>query len=88
MLSYYTVIALDLANDHTRELEERRLERLAREGRDQADYDWLASAGRPSIFRRGLARGTAAISLGAAAVTRRLDDRVADDLGRSLAAAD
>jgi hypothetical protein len=86
--SYYTLIALDLANDHSRELEQRRLERLAREGGEDQDYDWLATAGRPSALRRGLARGTAAISLGAAAVTRRLDDCIADDIGRSLTAAD
>jgi hypothetical protein len=86
--SYYAMIALDLANDHSRELEQRRLERLAREGRDDQEYDWLATTDRPSALRRGLARGTAAISLGAAAVTRRLDDCIADDLGRTLTAAD
>ena len=86
MHSYYTLIALDLANDRSRELDQRRLERLARDG--QAEYDWLPSEGRPSAVRRGLARVTAAISLGAAAATRRLDDRLADDLGRSIAVAD
>ena len=88
MLSYYAIVALDLVNDHSRELEQRRLERLAREGGDEAEYDWLSTADRPSAFRRGLARGTAAISLAAAAATRRLDDCVADDLGRSIAVAD
>ncbi len=89
MHSYYTMIALDLANDRSRELDQRRLERLARDGQlGQAEYDWLPSEGRPSALRRGLARATAAISLGAAAATRRLDDRLADDLGRSIAVAD
>jgi hypothetical protein len=89
VLSYYTMIALDLANDRSRELEQRRLERLARAGRtEDGDYDWLATGARPSALRRGLARATAAVSLGAAAATRRLDDRIAEDLGRSIAVAD
>jgi hypothetical protein len=88
VLSYYTVVALDLANDRSRELEERRLERLARGGHDRAEYDWLTATGRPSVLRRGLARGAAAISRGAAAATRRLDHGTAEDLGRRLAATD
>jgi hypothetical protein len=40
---------------------------------------------RPSFLRSALAHGTAAISRGAAAATRRLDECVADDLGRSIA---
>jgi hypothetical protein len=84
VLSYYAVLALDLADDRSRELEQRRLERLARDG-DPAEYDWLPTDGRPSALRRGLARATAAVSLGAAAATRRLDDCIADDLGRSIA---
>jgi hypothetical protein len=88
VLSYYTVVALDLANDHSRELEARRLERLAREAHDQADYEWLPATGGPSILRRGLARGAAAVSRGAAAATRRLDHGTAEDLGRRLAATD
>jgi hypothetical protein len=89
VLSYYAMIALDVADDRSRELDQRRLERLARDGEsEQTDYDWLQATSRPSVLRRGLARGTAAISLGAAAATRRLDDCIADDLGRSLAATD
>jgi hypothetical protein len=76
--SFYTLLALDLANERARDAHERQLERLAREG--QRD--------RPSALRRGLARVTAAVSLGAAAATRRLDECVADDLGRNLAVAD
>lgn len=78
MNSFYTLLALDLANERAREEHQRTLERLAREARPE----------RPSALRRGLARATAAVSLGAAAATRRLDDCVADDLGRSLAVAD
>jgi hypothetical protein len=43
---------------------------------------------RPSRLRRVAALGFAAVSLGAAGAVRRLDDCVADDLGRSLAATD
>jgi len=76
--TYYAMLALDLATERSREAQELRLARLAREGR----------VGQPSVLRRGLARATAAVSLGAAAATRRLDEHKADDLGRSLAVAD
>ena len=87
MNSYYAMIALDLANDHSRELEEKRLVRLAREAQSEGrdEYDWVAKPDLGSSVRRGLARATAAISLGAAAVTRRLDDNVAEDVGLALA---
>ena len=78
MNSYYAMLALDLADDRAREARERRLAGLAREGQME----------QPSVLRRGLARATAAVSLGAAAMTRRLDECVADDLGRTLAVAD
>ena len=75
MLSYYAMEALYLADERSREAEEQwRLRTLRADLPD-----------RPSFVRRALARGTAAISLGAAAATRRLDERVADDLGHSLA---
>ena len=90
MNAYYAMLALDLANERSREVEEMRLARLAREA--QADgreaYDWVPGPDLGSGLRRGLARATAAISLGAAAATRRLDDNVAEDLGRNLALAD
>jgi len=86
MNTYYALLALDLANERSREIEQMRLERLAREGREA--YDWLPGPDLGSGVRRGLARATAAISLGAAAATRRLDECVAEDLGRSLAVAD
>lgn len=89
MISYYAILALDLANERSREAQELRLARLARENlSDQAEYDWLPDGNDSSVFRRGLARATAAISLGAAAATRRLDERKADDLSRRLAIAD
>jgi hypothetical protein len=87
--SYYAMLALDLANERSREARDVRLARLARESlKDQAEYDWLPDVERSSAVRTGLARATAAVSLGAAALTRRLDERRADDLSRRLAAAD
>lgn len=90
MNSYYAMLALDLANERSREAEDRRLARLVREARDERgeSYDWLPAPDLRSGLRRGLARATAAVSLGAAAATRRLDDNVAQDLGRDLALAD
>jgi hypothetical protein len=87
--SVYAMLALDLANERSREAEELRLARLARESLgDGVEYDWLPAPGSSSALRRGLARATAAISLSAAAATRRLDERRADDLSRELALAD
>lgn len=89
MNSYYAMLALDLADERSREARDQRLARLARESlKDQAQYDWLPEGDRPSAVRHGLARATAAVSLGAAALTRRLDEGRADDLSRRLAAAD
>ncbi len=75
MQSYYALLALDLANERAREADERWRSRTLR----------ASLPDRPSIVRRALARGTAAISLGAAAATRRLDERAAEDLSQSLA---
>jgi hypothetical protein len=75
MQSYYALLAIYLADERAREAEARWRSRML-----LADLP-----DRPSFVRRALARGTAAISLGAAAATRRLDECVADDLGRSLA---
>jgi hypothetical protein len=72
---FYTYLALDVANDRVREANDARRVALARAG----------DVSKPSIVRRGLARGLAAVSLGSAQAVRRLDDCVADDLGRSLA---
>ena len=89
MISYYALLALDFANERSREAEERRWARLARESlRDQVDYDWLPDPEPSFGVRRGLAKATAAISLGAASATRGLDESRADDLSRKLAIAD
>jgi len=74
----YALIALDLANERSRQADAHRLATLARAGAEE----------RPSWPRRGLAHGFALVSRGSAAVTRRLDECVADDLGRSLAPTD
>jgi hypothetical protein len=81
--SHYALLALDLANDRSREADELRLARLVREARGEGaeSYDWLPRPDLGSGLRRGLARATAALSLGAAAATRRLDGGIADDLG-------
>ncbi len=71
----YSVIALDMVADRAREARDERLEVLTALGIEE----------RPTPLRRGLARTLAALSLGSAAATRRLDSRVADDLGRALA---
>jgi hypothetical protein len=71
-----SMIALDVARERTREAEEHYRARQL-------------TAGRPSIVSRGrrqTARLLASVSLGSAAVVRRLDTHVADDLGRTLAA--
>ena len=74
----WTMYALEVARDREWELR----------------YDWLAAearAGMPattSRLRRPAALILAALSRGAAAATRRLDECVADDLSRSLAATD
>ena len=76
MLSVYTVIALDLARERAAQAAfDRRVDEIRR-----------TTVQRPSLARRSLAHGLAAISRGSAAVTRRLDDCIADDLVRSLAA--
>lgn len=75
MNHFYTMVALDIARDRTREADMSRRAALARAGLDA----------RPGIVRRGLANGLALVSRGSAATVRRLDDRVADDLNRALA---
>lgn len=68
----YTFIALDLVESRAREA------RLAR-------YADGFAIERPSVVRRALAHGLAAIARATASITRRLDETVADDLGRRLA---
>jgi hypothetical protein len=76
MNQLYTMIALDLARERVRDAEMERRASLARAGRPA----------RPGLVRRGLATGFALVSRGSTAAARRLDRRVADDLGRALAA--
>jgi hypothetical protein len=71
---YYALLALELARDRSAEAERARLAALFADGQPK----------RPSVVRRSLALGLAAVTRGSAAVVRRLDDCIADDLGRSL----
>lgn len=71
----YTVLALQIANDRSREAAE--AYRAATFRANQPE--------RPSAVRQGLAHGLAAVSRSSAILVRRLDECVADDLGRSLA---
>lgn len=71
MHSYYTFIALDLANQRVREADRERLAAMFR--KDQA-----------GSTRRYAAIGLAAIGRLVAASVRRLDACVADDLAESL----
>jgi hypothetical protein len=71
----YTFLALDIAAERSQEaFRHRRAAMLA-----------ASHPERPSLLRRGLARGLAAVSRLMAGAVRRLDDCVADDLARSLA---
>ena len=74
--NFYSLIALDIARERSLE----------------AERHWLAASingdNRPSAVRRLAASGLAAVSRGAAHAVRRLDSRVADDLGRTLAHAE
>ena len=74
----YTILALDLANERTRDARVmRRAEHLATEG-----------PARPSVVRRALAYALAAVSQGSAAAARRLDAVTADEFGRNLSPTD
>ena len=75
---YYAMRALELARERSAEAERARVRALFAAGQPE----------RPSSLRRWLALGLAAVSRGSAAVVRRLDDCIADDLGRSLAPTD
>lgn len=72
----WILYAHEIARDRERELD---YDRLAAEAR-------LGMAARPSRLRRPAALLLAALSRGTAVAVRRLDECVADDLGRSLAA--
>jgi len=85
----YSFLALDLANERRADIFsiEYRQTREALEARQEAELSAF-EPDRPSFGRRALAQGLAAVSRGSAAAVRRLDDAVADDLGRSLKAAE
>lgn len=74
-MTHWTIYALEIAHDREREARQARLVAEAR----------AARAPRPSRLRRPAALVLAALSRGSAVVVRRLDECVADDLGRSLA---
>lgn len=74
MQSYWTYIALDIAAERTREADRHRLAALAR--RDGPDRS----------IRHGVAIAAATISRLSAALARRLDACVADDLATSFGA--
>jgi hypothetical protein len=74
----YAYLAMDMAQQRTREAEERFLEHTLRAG----------APDRASGVRSLAARAVAGVSRGSASIVRRLDDRVADDLGRTLAPAE
>ena len=74
----YAFLALDIAQERTREAERRWLEASL-----AAD-----APRRSSRLRRFAAVALASVSRGTASVVRRLDDCVADDLGRTLAPAE
>jgi hypothetical protein len=71
----WAFVPLDLARQRAEEVNDYHLASLGFEGEPSS----------PSRLRRSLARGLAAISRGSAAVVRKLDGRIADNLGRSLA---
>jgi hypothetical protein len=71
----WTLYALEIWRDRERDFDSDRLAIAARD----ADED-------RSFIRRPMAVALAALSRGSAAAARRLDECVADDLSRSLAA--
>ena len=74
----YGLLALDIARQRTLEAEQHYLEtQLA-----------ATIQGRPSATRRLAANVVAAFSRGSARIVRRLDECVADELGRTLAPAE
>jgi hypothetical protein len=75
MISAYVFLALDLANERAHEARRHRLAAQAINDRPSRAAD----------ARRLVARVLALISRGSAAIVRRLDRGVADDLGRALA---
>ena len=77
-----TIYALELARDRNREINAEHL--LAEQRRSLAGSDEDGGP-RLTLVRHPVAVVLAAFSRGSAAAVRRLDECVADDLGRSLA---
>jgi hypothetical protein len=79
-MNYYTyaILALDIARERSAEAERNYL----------ASQLAAAVPARTSSVRRLAARLIAAFSRGSASIVRRLDECVADDLGRELAPAE
>ena len=73
----WTLYALEVSRDRDHAIRNRMLLAEADITDDQT--------GHPSRLRRPIALVLAALSRGSAAAVRRLDDCIADDLGRSLA---
>ena len=71
----WTLYALEVSRDRDHEIRNRLL-------LEEAPHDLTSH---PSRLRRPVALVLAALSRGSAAAVRRLDDCIADDLGRSLA---
>jgi hypothetical protein len=71
----WMIYALEIARDREREARKHELATLAKAG----------ATPHPSRLRRPAAVAFAAFSRGSAVLVRRLDDCVADDLGRALA---
>jgi len=80
-----TIYALELARDREREINAEHL--LANQRREIAGSD-PDDGHRLTVVRHPVAVVLAAFSRGSAAAVRRLDDCVADDLGRALAQTD
>lgn len=76
MHTYWTMIALDIANERAREADRHRLAALARS----------AAPARDRSIRHAIAVAAAAVSRFSAGVVRRLDECVADDLANSFGA--
>ena len=74
----YGLLALDIARERSLEAERHYLETQLLAGAPQ----------RSSRLRRLTAQGVATVSRGSAWIVRRLDDCVADELGRTLAPAE
>jgi len=74
MLLYQAFVALEVAEQRRREADQDRLAALARAGRTRSDRS----------IRRSTAVAFASVSSAAAALVRRLDDHVADDLAERL----